>query len=317
MRDLGLSPRQHLAQVYGNAICSPEVVEAFFTASAGPITAIMICEPETYATVQARVEARVGRITFFDVGLAPARVMGPAGLDAGRAAAFFTSVIGEARAAGSAGPLRIFGTLSDLLCSQEKYAAALEVEALGDRLLSAEPDASILCGFTAGNFGGEDGAAQFGRICSSHDHIVRAESFGGLRIGGKADSAQRTSSQLFADHTVYIIDDDPSVRGALLRFLGMKGMTARGFETAERFLAELPGLAAGALIVDVQLPGMNGLELLAQLARTGIDWPAVVISGSHEGHDEAVARALGPDRYLRKPFDPDGLLRVLSAAGIR
>jgi len=123
--------------------------------------------------------------------------------------------------------------------------------------------------------------------------------------------------RLSARQAVYVIDDDPSVRNALLRFLSLKGMQATGFETAERFLAELPGLAAGALVVDVQLPGISGLELLAQLARGGIDWPAVVISGSHEGHDDAVTRALGPDRYLRKPFDPDGLLRVLSAAGIR
>jgi two-component system, LuxR family, response regulator FixJ len=131
-------------------------------------------------------------------------------------------------------------------------------------------------------------------------------------FGEHAEPAQ--PEPLFPNQAVYIIDDDPSVRNALLRFLAMRGMTALGFDTAEQFLEELPGLAAGALIVDVQLPGMSGLALLAQLARAGMDWPAVVISGSHEGHEDAVSGALGRGRYLRKPFEPDALLRALHAA---
>ena len=117
-------------------------------------------------------------------------------------------------------------------------------------------------------------------------------------------------------HSAYIIDDDPSVRSAIVRFLTMQGMNAQGFDTAEQFLAALSGLVPGVLIVDVQLPGMCGLTLLDQLARTGTDWPAIVISGSHEGHEEIVARQLGADRYLRKPFDPDALLRALHAIGL-
>ncbi len=132
--------------------------------------------------------------------------------------------------------------------------------------------------------------------------------------GEHAEPAQQ--EPLFPKQAVYIIDDDPSVRNALLRFLAMQGMDALGFDTAEQFLAQLPGLAAGALIVDVQLPGISGLELLAQLARAGMDWPAIVISGSHEGHEDAVSGALGRGRYLRKPFDPDALLRALYSAGI-
>ena len=116
--------------------------------------------------------------------------------------------------------------------------------------------------------------------------------------------------------TVYVIDDDASVRNALVRFLAMKGMHALGFATAEQFLEQLPRLGPGALIVDVQLPGLSGLELLDRMARAGRDWPALVISGSHEGHEEAVARDLGLGRYLRKPFDPETLLRALEAAGI-
>lgn len=119
-----------------------------------------------------------------------------------------------------------------------------------------------------------------------------------------------------ANQRVYIVDDDPSVRNALIRFLTMKGTAVRGFATAEQFLADLPGLAPGTLIVDVQLPGMSGLQMLGELARDGVEWPALVISGSHEGHEETVARELGPGRYLRKPFDPDAILRALQAAAL-
>ena len=311
MRDLS---RRHLAQVYGNPTCSPDVVEAFFVTPAVPITAIMICEAQTHAAVQERIENTP--IAFFDAHMALPRIMGPSGLDALRGANYFAEVIARARAAGGEGPLRIYGELADLLCRQENFAAALELEGLADRLLSSEPEAAILCGYAAENFGSEEGAAQFGRICAKHDHIVRAENFAQPRQGAKVAEKHQPGDQGFARQTVYIIDDDPSVRNALLRFLAVKGMKARGFETAEHFLAELPGLAAGAMIVDMQLPGMNGLELLGQVARAGIDWPAVVISGAHEGHEDAVARALGQGRYLRKPFDPDALLSALHSAGI-
>ena len=111
--------------------------------------------------------------------------------------------------------------------------------------------------------------------------------------------------------TVYVIDDDPSVRNALIRFLASKGMTVSGFAGAEEFLAELARLPAGGLIVDMQLRGMSGLEMLRQMARAGTHWPAVVISGSHEGHEAAVSLELGPGRYLRKPFETEDLLRAL------
>jgi FixJ family two-component response regulator len=110
---------------------------------------------------------------------------------------------------------------------------------------------------------------------------------------------------------VYVIDDDPSVRSALVRFLLANGMEVLAFDTAEAFLAQLPQLAPGSLIVDVQLPGMSGLDLLTKMACDNIRWPALVLSGAHEGNEAAVAALLGPNRYLRKPFDPKIVLQAL------
>src|SRR3954463_16794111 len=79
-----------------------------------------------------------------------------------------------------------------------------------------------------------------------------------LGSGPPAQEEAGPDGPLPSKQRVYIIDDDPSVRNALIRFLAMKGMTPVGFGAAEAFLAELPRLAPGALIVDMQLPGVNG-----------------------------------------------------------
>jgi FixJ family two-component response regulator len=114
---------------------------------------------------------------------------------------------------------------------------------------------------------------------------------------------------------VYIVDDDSSVRKAISRFLLAHDIRAEGFDTAESFLVQLSRLSPGSMIVDVQLPGLSGLDLLAKMALNGLRWPAVVISGSHEGHEAKVSAMPGPIHYLRKPFDPALLLQGLQFEG--
>ena len=120
-----------------------------------------------------------------------------------------------------------------------------------------------------------------------------------------------------SNRNIYIVEDDPSVSNALVRFLEIRGLEVAVFDTAEAFLGELHKLPSGSLIVDMQLPGLTGLQLLDEMARSGIHWPAVVMSGAHEGHEDAVSSALGPGSYLRKPFDADALLRMLHSASLK
>jgi FixJ family two-component response regulator len=110
---------------------------------------------------------------------------------------------------------------------------------------------------------------------------------------------------------IYVIDDDPSVRNSLARYLRAVGLEVTSFASAEEFLTRMAALPPGAMVVDVELPGLSGLELLGQMAASGIRWPAVLISGSHEGYEAAASRLLGPGRYLRKPFEPAALLQAL------
>ena len=111
---------------------------------------------------------------------------------------------------------------------------------------------------------------------------------------------------------IYVIADDPSMRRALARLLSCSNWPVRTFESAESFLAEMDGLAQGCLVVDVGLLGMSGIDLLAQLREVGLRWPFIAMSGSHNENAEREALGLGARAFLRKPFEPQALLDVLT-----
>ena len=78
---------------------------------------------------------------------------------------------------------------------------------------------------------------------------------------------------------VYLVDDDEAVRHALGLLLSTVGIRAVGFADTQAFLAEVPRLAPGCLILDIRMPVISGLKLQERLAAQGIDWPTIVISG--------------------------------------
>ena len=86
-----------------------------------------------------------------------------------------------------------------------------------------------------------------------------------------------------SDHSVFVIDDDSAVRDALLRVLRGRGVRARGFSSGTEFFAALPEDASACVITDVQMPGMDGTEIVRRLAELrGETWPVIVTRlGSH------------------------------------
>ena len=112
---------------------------------------------------------------------------------------------------------------------------------------------------------------------------------------------------------VYVIDDDTSIRRSLNRLLTSPNWTVRTFDSGEAFLAELGKLSRGCLIVDVELKGMSGLELVRQMTNAHPSWPIIVISGSHDEKTESEALRLGARAYLRKPYDLQALLDAITA----
>ena len=119
------------------------------------------------------------------------------------------------------------------------------------------------------------------------------------------------------DTTVYVIDDDASIRDAVSVLLQTRGLRPRTFSTAEDFLASLKDAGPVCAVVDVCLPGMNGLELQQQLASRGIESALVVMTGQASVPIAVRAMRAGALHFIEKPLDPEVFLKVLDEARAR
>lgn len=113
---------------------------------------------------------------------------------------------------------------------------------------------------------------------------------------------------------IAVIDDDALVRRALEDCMESAGYVVEGFASAEEFLASGSGREAACLIVDVQLPGITGLELQDNLASTGNSVPIVFVSAQGTGANRERAIRRGAVGFLGKPFRRDELLQLIGAA---
>ncbi|HQG31486.1 MAG TPA: response regulator [Deltaproteobacteria bacterium] len=114
------------------------------------------------------------------------------------------------------------------------------------------------------------------------------------------------------ERTIFIVDDDSSLCRALGRLMKSAGYrNVHKFTSAEEFLSSVPFESPSLLILDLQLPGMSGVDLLKYLRVYGISLPIVLISA----HDEELARAKSMKNpalsFLHKPFDEKELLSVI------
>jgi FixJ family two-component response regulator len=114
--------------------------------------------------------------------------------------------------------------------------------------------------------------------------------------------------------TIAVIDDDESVRTALRRLLRSFGLLVETFATAEEFLHQSSQLAADCLILDVHLPGLNGLELQQFLRAAGQHVPIVFITAYGDGQERELALRGGATAFLTKPFEEDILRKALECA---
>ncbi len=114
--------------------------------------------------------------------------------------------------------------------------------------------------------------------------------------------------------TVWIVDDDQSVRWVLEKALDQAGMVSRSFERAERLLEAIGDSTPDVLITDVRMPGMDGFALLERLNVSCPDLPIIVIT-AHADLDHAVAAYQGGAfEYLPKPFDLDEAIELVQKA---
>jgi FixJ family two-component response regulator len=114
--------------------------------------------------------------------------------------------------------------------------------------------------------------------------------------------------------TVYLIDDDASVRDALCLLLSLKGMRTQVFASGESFLEAYRPDWRGCVLSDLRMPGMSGLDLQAVLRDRQIPLPLIILTA--HGDVATVRRALkgGALDFVEKPFEEDLLLEILSNA---
>jgi FixJ family two-component response regulator len=115
---------------------------------------------------------------------------------------------------------------------------------------------------------------------------------------------------------ITIVEDDAGLRAAIKGLLSAAGFLVQDFASAELFLRSRTLRRAACLVLDVQLPGMSGLDLLAQLRKRGVTIPTIVVSGhaDADGWMRAKTAQAGAVAFLHKPVDEKELIRTVRAA---
>ena len=117
-----------------------------------------------------------------------------------------------------------------------------------------------------------------------------------------------------ATSTVFVIDDDPLVRAAIQGMLKSVDLHSEAFETPQEFLTSKRSDGPSCLILDVRLPGANGLEFQHELAGAGIRIPIIFITGYGDIPMSVKAMKSGAVEFLTKPFRDQDLLDAIHQA---
>jgi two-component system, LuxR family, response regulator FixJ len=115
-------------------------------------------------------------------------------------------------------------------------------------------------------------------------------------------------------HTIHIVDDDAAVRRSLQRLLSSAGHETASYDSALALLEAMPLPPDGCLLLDVRMPGMDGLELQARLNRLGFRLPVIVITGHGDIRTAVQAMKAGAVDFIEKPFDEEPLFTAIDAA---
>ena len=114
--------------------------------------------------------------------------------------------------------------------------------------------------------------------------------------------------------TVFVVDDDASVRRSLTRLIETAGYAVESFSSAREFLGREPARAPCCLVLDVRMPGMTGLDLQKTLAEAVHQIPVVFVTGHGDVAMGVTAMKAGAVDFLTKPFDRTDLLDAIRRA---
>jgi FixJ family two-component response regulator len=129
-----------------------------------------------------------------------------------------------------------------------------------------------------------------------------------------APGQSKSSPKSHATPIVFVVDDDISVRESLELLIRSEGWEPETFASAQEFLAHPRALVASCLVLDVSLPGLNGLELQKRIAVERTDMPIIFITGYGDVPITVQAMKAGAVEFLTKPFTDDVLLSAIRNA---
>ena len=114
--------------------------------------------------------------------------------------------------------------------------------------------------------------------------------------------------------TVFVVDDDASVRNALKRLIRSIGIEVKTFDSAQAFLKHGSHDGPACLVLDIRMPGMSGVELQEQLTRAGLGMPIIFITGHGNIPMSVKAMKAGAVDFLEKPFEDQKLIDAINIA---
>lgn len=304
--------------------------------------AVMFSTPDRFDLVATHLSSGLGlesdlarKLLFIDAQAELAQIMDRDGnaLIPAELHRMLDGALTSARASRTDATLWTYGDDVDLLCLRQNHEAAIRFEELANPIFFRHEPIAVLCGYAVANFDRHENAQQLHSVCRQHTHLIPAYGFAvNLRerpalepvvslaprarpasCAWEEDSLQaRTSAG--GSPTIFLIDDEESVRRAVARLLAQLMLPVRTFGSAEEFLAKTDPTARGCLIVDVNLTGMKGTQLQSLLRNAHWSLPVIAISGSHDPQVESESLRLGAWAFLYKPFDAKTLIDATKAA---
>jgi RNA polymerase sigma factor (sigma-70 family) len=113
---------------------------------------------------------------------------------------------------------------------------------------------------------------------------------------------------------VYIVDDDDSVRDSLTLLLGLRGYAIRAFASGKEFLDSIGPAAEGCVLLDLRMPGMDGLAVQRRLAERNVRIPLVILTAHGDVPTVRSTLKAGAFDFLEKPIDDSALTATIEAA---
>lgn len=113
---------------------------------------------------------------------------------------------------------------------------------------------------------------------------------------------------------VFVVDDEPMILRALAKLLRMSGYVVETFDRPQAFLAHLDAGDRGCALVDLQMPGLSGLELQKELEKRGLRVPLIFMSGHADVPEAVAAMKQGAVDFLTKPFETNEMIAAVERA---